>query len=93
MRCCVRSGPGEALVVDAGPDPDAVDGCLDAAGIVAVPAVILTHFHADHVRGLGGVLRDRAVAAVLATPIREPVEEADAVDDVLAGTGIDASRR
>ncbi len=75
-------------MVDAGPDPDAVDGCLDAAGIVAVPAVILTHFHADHVRGLSGVLRGRSVASVLATPIREPVEEAAAVDDVLAGTGI-----
>lgn len=84
----VRSGPGAALVVDAGPDPDAIDGCLDAAGIAAVPAVILTHFHADHVRGLRGVLRGRSVTSVLATPIREPVEEADAVDDVLADTGI-----
>lgn len=84
----LRAGPGEALVVDAGPDPDAVDACLDAAGITAVPAVILTHFHADHVRGLDGVLRGRSVAAVLATPVRDPVEEADAVDDLLAGTGL-----
>jgi competence protein ComEC len=84
----VRTEPGQALVVDAGPDPDAVDGCLDAAGIAAVPAVILTHFHADHVRGLSGVLRGRSVAAVLATPIREPLEEAEAVDRALVGTGI-----
>jgi competence protein ComEC len=84
----VRAGPAEALVVDAGPDPDAVDACLDAAGITTVPAVILTHFHADHVRGLRGVLRGRSVAAVLATPIREPQEEADAVDAALANTGI-----
>ena len=84
----VRAGPGEALVVDAGPEPDAVDGCLDAAGITAVPAVILTHFHADHVRGLRGVLRGRSVAAVLATPIREPAEEAEAVDEVLAAAGM-----
>ncbi len=84
----VRSGPGAALVIDAGPDPEAVDGCLDAAGVASVPALILTHFHADHVRGLRGVLRGRSVAAVLATPIREPVEEAVEVADVLAGTGI-----
>ena len=87
----VRSGPGEALVVDAGPDPDAVDGCLDAAGIVTVPAVLLTHFHADHVRGLGGILRGRSVGAVLTAPIREPVEEADVVDDVLADHGIEGT--
>jgi competence protein ComEC len=84
----VRAGPGAALVVDAGPEPDAVDDCLDAAGITAVPAVILTHFHADHVRGLRGVLRGRSVAAVLATPIREPAEEAEAVDEVLATAGM-----
>jgi competence protein ComEC len=84
----VRSGPGQALVVDAGPDPDVIDGCLDDAGIVAVPAVLLTHFHADHVRGLSGVLRGRSVAAVLATPVREPAEEAAAVDEVLAAAGI-----
>lgn len=84
----IRSGPGEALVVDAGPDPDAIDGCLDAAGIAAVPAVILTHFHADHVRGLRGVLRGRSVTSVLATPIREPAPEADDVDKVLADAGI-----
>ena len=49
---------------------------------------ILTHFHADHVRGLRGVLRGRSVAAVLATPIREPEEEAEAVDEVLATAGM-----
>lgn len=84
----VRAGPGEALVVDAGPEPDAVDGCLDAAGITTVPAVILTHFHADHVRGLRGVLRGRSVADVLATPIREPADEAEAVDEILATAGL-----
>jgi competence protein ComEC len=84
----VRTGEGEALVVDAGPDPDAVDSCLDSAAVDTVPAVVLTHFHADHVRGLSGVLRGRSVAQVLTTPILEPIEEAMTVQALLADADI-----
>lgn len=86
----IRAGDASAVVVDAGPSPDLVDGCLADAGVRAVPAVILTHFHADHVRGLAGVIRGRSVAQVLATPVREPGEEAAAADAVLAGAGLRA---
>jgi competence protein ComEC len=86
----VRTGPGAALVIDAGPDPAAVDGCLDAAGVAAVPAVILTHFHADHVRGLSGVLRGRSVGAVLTSPVLEPEGEAALVSEVLSAAGLRA---
>lgn len=54
-------GPGEALVVDAGPEPGPVDDCLRALGVRRVPLLLLTHFHADHVGGLSGVLRGRSV--------------------------------
>ena len=86
----MRAGEGAAVVVDAGPSPDLVDGCLSDAGIRAVPALILTHFHADHVRGVSGVIRGRSVARVLTTPVREPSEEADATDAVLDAAGLDA---
>lgn len=86
----LRSGPARAVVVDAGPDPEIMDGCLADAGIDAVDAVVLTHFHADHVRGLAGVLHGRRVAAVLATPVREPAEEAEGVDGLLADEGLAA---
>ena len=68
----VRTGPGSALVVDAGPDPPAIDGCLDSLGIDVVDAVVLTHFHADHVEGLPGVLDGRRVLQVLTSPVAEP---------------------
>ncbi|CAN7480934.1 ComEC/Rec2 family competence protein [Knoellia sp. LjRoot47] len=68
----VRTGPGHALVVDAGPDPPAVDGCLDSLGVEVVDAVVLTHFHADHVEGLPGVLGGREVGQVLTSPVAEP---------------------
>ena len=63
LRC--RSGrrvgdtdrPRSAVVVDSGPDPAAMRRCLDRLGISRVPLLILTHFHADHVDGLDGVLQ------------------------------------
>ncbi len=84
----LRAGEGSAVVVDTGPDPDAIDACLTDAGISAVPAVIVTHFHADHVGGLSGVLRHRSVGEVLLNPIRDPVEEADAADRLLVEAGV-----
>lgn len=87
----VRSGEHSAVVVDAGPDPDAVRRCLDDAGIETVPAVVLTHFHADHVGGLEGILKGRDVGAVFVTPIRDPPEEAARVDAVLRDHGLVAS--
>ena len=53
---CCAPGAGSAVVVDAGPDPRAVDGCLRRLGVDRVPLLVLTHFHADHVDGLAGVL-------------------------------------
>lgn len=68
----VSVGPGAAVVVDAGPEPEAVDACLDRLGVDQVPLVVLTHFHADHVDGLAGVLRGRRVAAVETSPVLDP---------------------
>ncbi len=76
----LRTGPAEAVVVDVGPDPALVDGCLDDLGVSRVPAVVLTHFHADHVDGLEGALAGREVGEVQVTALREPAYGADAVD-------------
>ena len=84
----LRTGRGEAVVVDAGPDPDAVDGCLRRLHVARVPAVVLTHFHADHVDGLAGVLRGRQVGEVEVSPLREPGYGADQVETQAAEAGI-----
>jgi competence protein ComEC len=68
----VRTGPAAALVVDAGPDPAAVDGCLRRLGVRTVPLLLISHLHADHVDGLAGVLRGRAVGEVDVGASREP---------------------
>jgi competence protein ComEC len=64
----LAAGRGAAVVVDAGPEPRAVDGCLRRLDVDVVPVVLLTHPHADHVAGLPGVLRGRAVGAVHVGP-------------------------
>lgn len=72
----LAAGPGTAVVVDAGPEPRAVDRCLRELGVDRVPLLLLTHFHADHVDGLPGVLRGRAVGAIGTTAFAEPAGQA-----------------
>ena len=65
--------PGHAVVVDTGPDPPPMDACLRRLRVSVVDALVLTHFHADHVDGVPGVLRGRAVVRqVLTSPVPEP---------------------
>ena len=84
----LRARDQTAVVVDTGPEPEVVHRCLDDARVTAVAAVVLTHFHADHVGGIEGVLRDRTVGAVLATPIRDPPAEAARVEQLAADQGL-----
>ena len=79
----LRAGPHSGVVVDAGPEPDLVDACLRRLAITEVPLVVLTHFHADHVDGLAGVLDGRRAGAVVTTRVLDPP---GAAEDVTAMT-------
>jgi competence protein ComEC len=68
----LRAGPGAAVVVDAGPDPRPVDQCLRRLGVVAVPLLVVSHPHADHLGGVEGVFRSRRVGAVALGPAAGP---------------------
>ncbi|MCH7232585.1 ComEC/Rec2 family competence protein [Glycomyces sp. L485] len=60
---------GDAVVVvDAGPDPTAVDACLDDLGVDRIALLVLSHFHIDHAAGVAGVMDGRDVEAMLAPP-------------------------
>ncbi|MGL5866890.1 MAG: ComEC/Rec2 family competence protein [Dermatophilaceae bacterium] len=84
----LRSGPSAAVLVDAGPDPPLVDGCLDRLGIGTLDAVVLTHLHADHVDGLSGALDGRRVRQVLVGPERDPERASRAVERLARGAHI-----
>ncbi|MGW1372805.1 ComEC/Rec2 family competence protein [Streptomyces sp. NPDC002446] len=72
----LAAGDGTALVVDTGPEPRAIDRCLTDLGIRRIPLLVLTHFHADHVDGLPGVLRGRSVGAIETTTLQDPPGQA-----------------
>ncbi len=75
----VRTGDGQAIVLDTGPDPVPMRRCLDQLGVRRVPLLIMSHFHADHVGGLAGVLDGRQVEQVWVTPYPSPAAEDRAV--------------
>jgi competence protein ComEC len=72
----LAAGPGSAVVVDTGPDPVLADRCLRALGVTTIPLLILTHFHADHVDGLSGVLHGRRVGALETSVLDAPPGQA-----------------
>ncbi|MFG2627671.1 ComEC/Rec2 family competence protein [Streptomyces sp. NPDC048473] len=84
----LAAGDGTGVVVDSGPDPRLADRCLRGLGITEVPLLVLTHFHADHVRGLPGVLRGRAVGAIQTTSLDEPPDQVAFVRRTAAASGV-----
>jgi competence protein ComEC len=87
----LNAGAGQALVVDAGPEPGAVDRCLDRLGVDAVPLLVLTHFHADHVDGIAGVFAGRRVGAVETTRLLDPPSGVREVDQAASAAGLTAA--
>ena len=84
----LRSGADRAVLVDAGPDPPLVDRCLRRLGVTTLDAVVLSHFHADHVDGLSGAVDGRDVAQLLVGPVPEPATTARKVQDIARRAGI-----
>lgn len=83
-------GAGQAVVIDAGPDRAAVDGCLDRLGVTDVPLLVISHFHVDHMGGIEGVFDGRRVGGLLTTAWPEPEMGRDTVVRAATahGTGI-----
>jgi competence protein ComEC len=84
----LNAGNHQAVVVDTGPDPSLVDRCLDRLGVQRIPAVVLTHFHADHVNGLPGVLGSHQVGELDVTALSEPAYGAAQVSREARADGV-----
>jgi len=84
----LRTGTRAAVVVDAGPDAAAVSRCLERLDVEVVPLLVLTHFHADHVDGIEGVLDGRRVEAVLVTRLQDPPDGVAEVADAATEAGL-----
>ncbi|GAA4206700.1 ComEC/Rec2 family competence protein [Actinocatenispora rupis] len=84
----VHAAPGQAVVVDTGPEPTAIDRCLRQLGVRAVPLLVLTHDDADHVGGITGVFERRRVGAVAVSRVRGTVGGREVVERVAAAHGL-----
>ena len=84
-------GPAEAVVVDTGPDPAKADRCLTLLGVRKVPLLVLTHFHADHVDGVPGVLKGRSVTEIETTDDPDPSRGAAEVTAWAGAAGVPTS--
>ena len=85
----LNAGPGAAVVVDTGPDPKVMDRCLTRLGVRAVPVLVLSHEHADHVEGVPGVLRGgRSVGQILVSPLVDPPTETSRVQRWAQDAGV-----
>lgn len=82
----INAGAGAAMLVDAGPEPYAVDQCLRRLRIRALPLVVITHDHADHDGGWAGAADGRQVGTVLRGPSGGPGQP------VAAGEGLRVGR-
>lgn len=77
----LNAGPGQGVLIDSGPDPEAVDDCLEDLGIDALPLIVLTHFHADHIDGLPGAIQGRVVGSIETTRMQDPTDGVASVEE------------
>ncbi len=84
----VRVGVGQAIVVDAGPDPAPMRRCLDALGIRQVPVLVFSHFHRDHITGMSAVFDHREIGEVWVSPFGSPPHEAEEVRQTASRHGV-----
>lgn len=80
----LASGPGRAVLVDVGPEDGGIDGCLRRLGVRTLDAVVLTHFHDDHVGDLAAAIDGRSVGRILVTPVADPEWAARQVAEIAA---------
>ncbi|SFR78870.1 competence protein ComEC [Agromyces sp. CF514] len=81
----VRS-EGATALFDTGPDPAALDRCLDLLGVESIDVLVLTHWDADHVAG------SPAVVGMVTTVVHGPLDgdRSARVLDPLVAAGADA---
>jgi competence protein ComEC len=84
----INLGNHQGIVIDVGPDAVAEDRCLKALGIQQIPLLILSHFHADHVAGLPGAIKNRVVGQVWVSVNSAPLVESALAHSALEGVEI-----
>ena len=76
---------GKILVVDVGPNGKLMNDCLRKLDVKTIDALILTHFHADHVEGFELVKNRHEIKAVYMTWVEDPIYEVKKIRELLNG--------
>lgn len=79
----LRTADG-AVLVDTGPPGGDIGACLRRAGVAHLDAVVLSHYHADHVGALATVLAAAPAAQLAVGPALHPAETVTEVATVAA---------
>ncbi len=83
----IRAGPSAAVVVDTGPTLTDAARCLRVFGVRQAPLLVITHPHADHDGGVGGVLGMVPVGEAWVSPTTTLLGRRAAVGE-LAAAGV-----
>lgn len=84
----LRVGPDQAALVDAGPEPAKLTACLASLGVTQVPLVVLTHFHADHITGIGAAVGGHHTGAVVVSAAATPASGRALVAQAAGAVGL-----
>jgi len=69
--------------LDVGPNGKLMNDCLKSLDVKSIDALILTHFHADHVQGLEIVRNRHEIKKIYVTWVEDPIYEVKRVREIL----------
>jgi competence protein ComEC len=79
----LKDSTGKVLVVDVGPNGKLMNDCLKSLKVKSIDALILTHFHADHVQGLELVRNRHEIKKIYVTWVEDPIYEVKRIRELL----------
>ena len=81
----------QTMLIDVGREPEPIAKCLEAIGVTQIDVLLLTHFDADHVGGLAGVLERAQVRQALISPFDDDRPQVAVTLDQLASAKVAVS--
>lgn len=88
----LSGGEERFALIDGGPDPVALVEALAGYGVQSLQLVVVSHVHADHVTGLGGVVGRIPVGEVWASPDPHRTPAWDDLHRLVEETGVELSQ-
>ena len=80
----IRTGENSAMVIDVGPDQESMKACLTEFGITDIELFVASHFHADHIGGINGMVEVAKPKRVITAALHVPQGGVDLVDTAIA---------